>query len=110
MARKAKPVEPDVIEAQPAAQFKKPDLFEEVVARTNLKKRDVKPAVETALAVITEALIRGDEVNVPPMGKLRVVKAKEQDGGVQVLTLKLRTPRNASLAAQSGLAEGGNGD
>ena len=34
----------------PAKLLKKPDILEAVVARTNLKKRDVKPAVEAALA------------------------------------------------------------
>ena len=105
MAREAKPVEPTAVDPKPAAQFKKPDLFEQVVARTTLKKRDVKPAVETALAVISEALIRGDDVILPPLGKLRVVKSKELDGGAQVLTLKLRTPKNASLVAKTGLAQ-----
>ena len=78
--------------------MKKPQLLDEVVARTNLKKRDVKPAVEAALAVLGEALQDGAEVNVPPLGKLRVVKSKPIDGGASVMTLKLRTPKDATRA------------
>ncbi|MGJ8623772.1 MAG: HU family DNA-binding protein [Yoonia sp.] len=78
--------------------IKKPDLLDQVVARTNLKKRDVKPAVEAALAVIEEALRDGAEMNLPPLGKLRVVKAKPLQNGAQILTLKLRTPKNAAAA------------
>ncbi len=81
--------------------MKKPELLEEVVLRTNLKKRDVKPTVEAALAVLGDALRDGAEVNVPPLGKLRVVKTKALDGGAAVMTLKLRTPKNATKAAIS---------
>ena len=92
-------------DAKPGSQLKKPDLLEQVVARTNLKKRDVKPAVEAALSVISDALARGDEVVLPPLGKLRVVKAKDLSGGAQVLTLKLRMPKDASRQAATDLAE-----
>ena len=69
------------------------------MARTNLKKRDVKPAVEAALAVIGEALRAGNELALPPLGKVRLVKTKELDGGAAVMTLKLRIPKNATVAA-----------
>ncbi|MEL7180061.1 MAG: HU family DNA-binding protein [Pseudomonadota bacterium] len=97
MARKTKaPAAAPAIETR---LVKKPELLDEVVARTNLKKRDVKPAVEAAFAVLAEALRDGAQVNVPPLGKLRVVKAKALDGGADVITLKLRTPKHAAKAA-----------
>ena len=87
---------PETVEDTIAGLMKKPELLDAVVARTNLKKRDVKPAVEAALAVISEALARGDDVNLPPMGKLRIVKSKPLDAGAHVLTLKLRTMKTAA--------------
>ena len=90
--------------------MKKPELIDQVVARTSLKKRDVKPAVEAALAVLAEALLRGDELILPPMGKLRVVKAKEIGSGAQVLTLKLRTMKDGAGQSNSGLAESDDDD
>ncbi len=83
---------------------KKPELLDAVVARTNLKKRNVKPVVEAALAVIVDALREGAEVNLPPLGKLRVVKSKDLESGATVMTVKLRTPKHASLQATSGVA------
>ncbi|WP_052700940.1 HU family DNA-binding protein [Loktanella sp. S4079] len=77
----------------PENVLKKPALFEEVVARTGLKKRDVKPAVEAALAVLGEALERGEDLNIPPLGKLRIVKAKDLTQGGKVMTAKIRTPK-----------------
>ena len=85
--------------------LKKSDLLDQIVARTNLKKRDVKPAVEAALALMGDALRDGTELNLPPLGKLRVVKSKDLDGGASVVTLKLRTPKNASAAAQEASEE-----
>ncbi|MDB4240654.1 HU family DNA-binding protein [Yoonia sp.] len=88
-------VEPSTVEL-----IKKPQLLDRVVTRTNLKKRDVKPAVEAALAVMREALQDGAELNLPPLGKVRLVKTKELEGGASVMTLKLRTPKHATFANQ----------
>ncbi len=83
-----------------AELIKKPQLLDQVVTRTNLKKRDVKPAVEAALAVIREALQDGAELHLPPLGKVRLVKTKQLEGGAAVMTLKLRTPKHAAFAAK----------
>ena len=93
-----------------SAMLKKPEFLERVIARTDIKKRDAKPAIETALAVLGDALLAGEEVNLPPLGKLRVVRSKDLESGAQVMTLKLRTPKDASRAAQSGLAAADDGD
>ena len=61
-----------------------------------MKKRDAKPAIEAALAVLSEALINGEELNLPPMGKLRVMKSKDVGDGAKVLTLKLRTMKDGA--------------
>jgi nucleoid DNA-binding protein len=90
---------------QGGASLKKPDLLDQIVARTNLKKRDVKPAIEAALVLMGDALREGTELNLPPLGKLRVVKSKDLDGGASVVTLKLRTPKNASVAVQEASEE-----
>lgn len=92
------PLIPDASEATPNL-LKKPDLLDAVVARTNLKKRDVKPAVEAALAVIGDALRDGHDLALPPLGKVRLVRTKDLDGGAAVMTLKLRMAKNASVAA-----------
>lgn len=83
------------------AQLKKPDLLNEVVTRTNLKRRDVKPTVEAALAVLGEALRDGKELNIQPLGKVRIVKSTPKEDGAAVFTLKLRMPKNASAAAST---------
>ncbi len=75
---------------------KKPEFIDRAVARTEVKKRDAKPAIEAALAVLADALEKGEELNLPPMGKLRVVKSKDIGDGAKVLTLKLRTMKDGA--------------
>lgn len=86
-AKAAKPA-PDV---EARALVKKPDLIEKVVQRTDMKKRDVKLAIEATLAAISESLVDGNDLNLPPLGKVRIVKFKEIADGAQVFTAKIRT-------------------
>lgn len=93
-------------------EMKKPELVDRVVARSGLKKKDVKPAVEAMLAVMGQALSDGEELNLQPFGKLRVARRKDLANG-QVLTIKLRRSgpsiqeTAAPLAGREGLAEAG---
>ena len=76
--------------------IKKPEFLDRAVERTDVKKREAKPAIEAALAVLAEALIKDEELNLPPMGKLRVVKSKDAGEGAKLLTLKLRTMKDGA--------------
>lgn len=69
--------------------LRKRDLIEAVVARSGVKKRDAKPAIEAALAVLGEALAEGRMLNLPPFGKVKVVRTKELDHA-QVLMARIR--------------------
>ena len=70
---------------------RKQDFLEAALSRTDVKKRDAKPAMEAALAELVECLAAGKDVHLPPLGKIKVVKSKDLGEGAQVLTLKLRT-------------------
>lgn len=76
--------------------LKKAEFIDRAVERGDVKKRDAKPAIEAALAVLSEALVAGEELNLPPMGKMRVVKSKDIGEGARVLTLKLRTMKDGA--------------
>jgi len=76
--------------------LKKAEFIDRAVERGDVKKRDAKPAIEAALAVLSEALMAGEELNLPPMGKMRVVKSKDIGDGARVLTLKLRTMKDGA--------------
>jgi len=76
-----------------AVGIKTKDLIDTVTAATGSKKPEVKKIVEATLVAIGRALATGNELAVPPLGKLRVVK----DNGI-ALTLKLRLADEAKAA------------
>ncbi len=76
----AQSVKPSVVNAPEAVvvgpSLRKKELIDAVVQRTGLKKRDVRPVVESMLGVVGEALAEGRELVAQPLGKLKVHKKK----------------------------------
>ena len=70
-------------------QIKRKDFVERIATRSGLKRKDAKLAAEAALAVLGEAIAAGEELNLPPLGKLRVVRQK-QFAKASVYTCRLR--------------------
>ncbi|MFD1341932.1 HU family DNA-binding protein [Litorisediminicola beolgyonensis] len=87
-------------------EFKKKELIDAVVERSGLKKRDVKPVLEAALAVLGEALSEGRELNLEPFGKIKVQKVK-QAAGAQVMVTRIRQSEPAASDADRALAQVG---
>lgn len=87
-------------DAEPAAPLRKPDFIDRVVERSGGKKKDVKPAVEAALAVLGEALAQQEELNLPPLGKLKVTRHK-QAPNADVLICRLRRPHHMTGTTDS---------
>jgi hypothetical protein len=75
------------------------NLVDTVAAATGQKKPEAKTSVEAVLAALGAGLAAQSQLNVPPVGKLRVAKAKGS-----VLTVKLRLA-DASRAAGLALAD-----
>lgn len=92
-APKAATATPSVVETlSPVVvsnELRKKELFELVVERSGMKKKDVKPVVEAMLAVLGDAFSEQREMNLPPLGKLKVQRGKELADG-RALVLKLR--------------------
>lgn len=80
--------------------IKKPELIERVMAETGMKKKDVKPVVEAMLAVLGRTLTAGEELTVPPLGKVMIKQMKEV-ANAKILTLKLRHPTGANGPAKA---------
>lgn len=105
---KAKAPKPKIVSAATpivdAGQVKKPEFLDRALARCDIKRRDAKPAIEAALAEIAEILLAGDEVNIPPLGKIKVVKARDVGEGAKVLTLKMRSMKDGAGQGNTGVA------
>ena len=75
------------------------ELVDRVVAATGGKKKGVKEVVEATLLQMGEALKKGESLNLPAFGKLRVARAGVEGGGA--MTLKLRQATGGGAKAKS---------
>ena len=85
--------------------MRKRDLIDRVVEQSGVKKKDAKPAIEAALAILGEALSNEEQLNLPPLGKIVVNRKKDVDNG-EVLVIKLRRSKQAVDGANAPLEEG----
>jgi len=75
-------------------ELRKKELFDLVVARSGMKKKDVKPVVEAMLAVLGDAFAEQREMQLQPMGKLKIQRGKElPDGRALVVKLRQKTAK-----------------
>ena len=80
--------EGDAAAAKAGAGLRLKDLVDRVVTATGGKKKGVKEIVEATLLQMGAALQKGDTLNLPAFGKLRVARQSAEAGGA--MTLKLR--------------------
>ena len=108
----AKKVAPKVVDAPQAVivgpMMRKKELIDAVVAHAGLKKRDVKPVVESMLAVLGEALSDNRELNLPPLGRVKVRREKQlANGRIMVAKIRQSSPIVSDHAAKP---SGGDAD
>ncbi len=53
------------------------------------KRNGVRQIVDATLAILGDALQKGNQLNLPPLGRARVTRTTEADGGVTMM-VKLR--------------------
>ncbi|MFN4155196.1 MAG: HU family DNA-binding protein [Paracoccaceae bacterium] len=75
--------------AERGVALKLRELVGRVVETTGGKKRDVKEIVEATLTALGAALAKGEELNLPGVGKVRVAKSVDREGR-SMMTLKVR--------------------
>jgi len=80
-------IEPNVVAAD--LPMRKKELIDLVVERSGIKKKDAKPVVEAMLAVLGETIGGGRELNLQPLGKLRINRSQERSNG-RIIICKLR--------------------
>ena len=75
--------------------MRKKELIDLVVERSGLKKKDAKPIIEATLAILSEALADTRELNLQPLGKIKVRREKLMlNGRVLVTKIRQSTPNN----------------
>lgn len=91
-AKVVEEMKPDV-----SVVIKKPEMIDKIVARTGLKKKDVKPVVEATLEELVQLLGQGAELNLPPLGKVSINRTKDL-AKATVRIVKVRTPKDDAAA------------
>ena len=97
--------------APAAARVKAPslrikDLVTRVSEATGGKRKGVKELVEATLHAVGDALARGEDLNLPGIGRTRIARTAEKDGA-SLMTLKVRRAPHRPKAAKEALADDG---
>lgn len=95
--------------AAPVARVKGPtlkikDLVSRVAEATGGKKKGVREMVEATLAVLGDALAKGEDLNLPGLGRTRIARTSEKDGA-SLMTLKVRRGAHRKKEEKEPLAE-----
>ncbi|WP_240336625.1 HU family DNA-binding protein [Tropicibacter sp. Alg240-R139] len=93
-----------VVPSNDGPEMKKRELIDLVVDRAGVKKKDAKPAIEAALAILGEAIASGRELNLQPLGKLRINRVEDKENG-RVIVCKLRQSNSTGPDEKEPLAE-----
>lgn len=75
----------------------KGDFLDRVVARSGMKKSDVKTAMDAVFEEMSVALGSGEVLALHPLGKMRVARTESKEDG-EMMVIKLRRKDNLPKA------------
>ena len=91
----------DAPEASVVTTMKKKEMIAKVAEASGVKRSDAKKVLEAVLAELGDALQRGDELNLPPLGKVSVNRQRE-GSGAHIVIAKLRRPKAMMAGTEEG--------
>lgn len=100
----AQKIAPTVVETRHPVvalpELRKKELVDRVVDQSGAKRKDAKPVVEAVLDILGAALTEGRELNLRPMGKLKISRIDEKSNGT-IIACRVRQPkkRDGAVAA-----------
>ncbi len=68
-------------------------LLDRVAEMSGTRKQIAKPVIEATLAVIGEALANGEEVNLQPLGNIKIKRATENESA-NVIHARIRQSKS----------------
>ncbi len=87
-------------------QIRKKDFIGQVAAAAGGKRAEVRGVVDAVLALIADRLAAGDELVLPPLGRLRLMRERD-NGKARIATLRLQMAGEGEVAGDP-LAEAGD--
>ncbi len=77
---------------QPSNLIKKKDIYDHVTVTTGLRRREVREAVDATFGYLFECVSAGKDVQMPPLGKIRVITKGEGENQKTLYRLNLQKP------------------
>lgn len=84
--------------AEAGPELKKQELLEKLIGRADVQKKLAKPVLDAVLELLGEALAEGRDLNLPPLGKIKVNRVKDM-AQARVIVAKIRQSKAESSAA-----------
>lgn len=84
-------------------------FYERVAEASGVNKNKAKPVVDAVLAELGAALMAGEELSLPPLGKISVNREKDV-GNAHVLITKIRRSKAMLAKAEAAKAASAGGD
>lgn len=75
---------------------RKKEIYDHVTVATGLRKREVREAVDATFAYLHECLSEGRDLQIPPLGKLRVIEKGSGDNRKTQYRLNLHKAKHAA--------------
>jgi DNA-binding protein HU-alpha len=85
------------VAADAGPELKKQELLDKIVTRSEVKKKFAKPVVEAMLEVLGEALAEGRELNLQPLGKVKLNRTKETPNA-RIIIAKIRQSKQGGAS------------
>ncbi|ARE85169.1 integration host factor subunit alpha [Roseovarius mucosus] len=79
----------EAIPTDSGPELKKQELIDKVLAKGDIKKKNAKPVVEAVLEVLGEVLAEGREINLPPLGKIKINRVRDM-ANARIIIAKIR--------------------
>ncbi|KEO52036.1 HU family DNA-binding protein [Thioclava pacifica] len=100
---------------EPKLVLRKKTFVERVMVEAGVKKGEARAMTDTVLNVLGKALSEGEEIDVPPLGKLKINRQFEKNGD-EILVVKLKRKPGADAPSvadeksdENPLADAGEG-
>lgn len=84
--------------ADAGPELKKQELIDKVLGKGDIKKKYAKPVVEAVLEVLGEALAEGRELNLPPMGKIKINRVRDV-ANAKIIVAKIRQSKPGAASS-----------
>jgi len=106
-SKSAAKVRPVVVQDTPVVAgptLRKKAFIDKIVEATGAKRKDAKPIVEAVLAELGTSLSDGADLQLPPLGKIKIHRRKDLANG-EMLMLKLRRAKPQAPSGGDPLAD-----